>query len=153
VKSQTRASALCGALAGLLRERLGRVPIDQEQFRAQRGAYVRARHLAYPPTAPVIRMRSPIKLMPMPPSPPLTLRFFLIHSRADAQGRSMAEYPGVGSERRFAHEVLDGVVRAIIERCGVAEGDAGVVADQLAKADLRGIHSQGVMRVPLHAAS
>ena len=40
---------LCGALAGLLRERLGRVPIHQEQFRAQRGAYVRARHLAIRP--------------------------------------------------------------------------------------------------------
>ncbi len=49
VTSQTRASALCGALAGLLRERLGRVPIHQEQFRAQRGAYVRARHLAIRP--------------------------------------------------------------------------------------------------------
>ena len=63
----------------------------------------------------------------------------------------MAEYPGVESERRFAHEALDGVVRAIIERCAMAEADAGVVADQLAKADLRGIHSHGVMRVPLYA--
>ena len=63
----------------------------------------------------------------------------------------MAEYPGVESERRFAHEALDGLVRAIIERCAMAEADAGVVADQLAKADLRGIHSHGVMHVPLYA--
>ena len=46
----------------------------------------------------------------------------------------MAEYPGVESERRFAHEALDGVVRAIIKRCAMAEADAGVVADQLVKA-------------------
>ena len=63
----------------------------------------------------------------------------------------MAEYPGVESERRFAHEALFGVVRAIFKRCGMAEADAGVVADQLVKADLRGIHSHGVMRVPLYA--
>jgi LDH2 family malate/lactate/ureidoglycolate dehydrogenase len=62
----------------------------------------------------------------------------------------MAEYPGVESERRFSHESLYGVVRAIFERCAMAEADAGVVADQLVKADLRGIHSHGVMRVPLY---
>src|SRR5688500_18515233 len=62
----------------------------------------------------------------------------------------MAEYPGVESERRFPHEALYGLVRRVFERCGMTEADAGVVADQLVKADLRGIHSHGVMRVPLY---
>jgi LDH2 family malate/lactate/ureidoglycolate dehydrogenase len=62
----------------------------------------------------------------------------------------MAEYPGIEHERRFAPEALYGLVRTIFERCGMAEADAGVVADQLVKADLRGIHSHGVMRVPLY---
>jgi LDH2 family malate/lactate/ureidoglycolate dehydrogenase len=63
----------------------------------------------------------------------------------------MAEYPGVESERWFSHAALYGVVRAIFERCGMAEDDAAIVADQLVKADLRGIHSHGVIRVPLYA--
>jgi LDH2 family malate/lactate/ureidoglycolate dehydrogenase len=62
----------------------------------------------------------------------------------------MAEYPGVENERRFPHEALHGVVRAIFERCSMAEADAELLTDQLVKADLRGIHSHGVMRVPLY---
>ena len=62
----------------------------------------------------------------------------------------MAEYPGIEHERRFPHEALYGVVHTIFERCGMEEADAGIVADQLVKADLRGIHSHGVMRVPLY---
>jgi LDH2 family malate/lactate/ureidoglycolate dehydrogenase len=62
----------------------------------------------------------------------------------------MAEYPGIEKERRFPHEALHGVVRAIFERCGMAQGDAEVLSDQLVTADLRGIHSHGVMRVPLY---
>jgi LDH2 family malate/lactate/ureidoglycolate dehydrogenase len=62
----------------------------------------------------------------------------------------MAEYPGVENERRFPHEVLHEVVQAIFERCGMADADARVLTDQLVKADLRGIHSHGVMRVPLY---
>jgi LDH2 family malate/lactate/ureidoglycolate dehydrogenase len=62
----------------------------------------------------------------------------------------MAEYPGVENERRFQHEALHGVVHAIFEGCGMAEADAEVLTDQLVKADLRGIHSHGVMRVPLY---
>jgi LDH2 family malate/lactate/ureidoglycolate dehydrogenase len=64
----------------------------------------------------------------------------------------MAEYPGVEHERRFPHETLHGLVHAIFERCGMAEADAGLLADQLVKADLRGIHSHGVMRVPLYVS-
>ena len=64
----------------------------------------------------------------------------------------MAEYPGVENERRFPHEALHGVVRATFERCGMAGADAEVLTDQLVKADLRGIHSHGVMRVPLYVS-
>jgi hypothetical protein len=46
----------------------------------------------------------------------------------------MAEYPGVESERRFAHEALFGGVRAVFKRCGMAQADVGLVADQLGKA-------------------
>lgn len=60
----------------------------------------------------------------------------------------MAEYPGVENERRFPHEALHEVVRAIFERCGMAADDAALLSDQLVQADLRGIHSHGVMRVP-----
>jgi LDH2 family malate/lactate/ureidoglycolate dehydrogenase len=60
----------------------------------------------------------------------------------------MAEYPGVENERRFPHGALGSVVQAIFERCGMAAEDARTVTDQLVVADLRGIHSHGVMRVP-----
>jgi LDH2 family malate/lactate/ureidoglycolate dehydrogenase len=62
----------------------------------------------------------------------------------------MAEYPGVENERRFPQAELHRVVQAIFERCGMAAADAGVLADQLVMADVRGIHSHGVMRVPLY---
>ena len=62
----------------------------------------------------------------------------------------MAEYPGVENERRFPHAALHDVVLAIFERCGMAEADARVLTDQLVEADLRGIHSHGVMRVPAY---
>jgi LDH2 family malate/lactate/ureidoglycolate dehydrogenase len=62
----------------------------------------------------------------------------------------MAEYPGVENERRFAPAALHEIVCAVFERCGMAVSDAEVLSDQLVKADLRGIHSHGVMRVPLY---
>jgi hypothetical protein len=55
VTSQTRAFALCGALAGLLRERLGRVPIHQKQLGAQHGAHARSC------LADATRMRCPLR--------------------------------------------------------------------------------------------
>lgn len=39
-------------------------------------------------------------------------------------------------------------VQAIFERCGMMQEDARILADSLVLADLRGIHSHGVMRVP-----
>jgi LDH2 family malate/lactate/ureidoglycolate dehydrogenase len=64
----------------------------------------------------------------------------------------MAEYPGVEDERRFPHDVLAGVVADIFLRSGTNAEDADLLSDHLVRADLRGIHSHGVMRVPNYAA-
>ena len=60
----------------------------------------------------------------------------------------MARYPGSETERRFPAETLQGVVAAVFRACGMLEVDAGLLADTLVQADLRGVHSHGVMRVP-----
>ena len=60
----------------------------------------------------------------------------------------MAEYPGTENERRFAYPALVDAVAAIFAGCGMSTDDARLLADSLATADLRGIHSHGVMRVP-----
>jgi LDH2 family malate/lactate/ureidoglycolate dehydrogenase len=62
----------------------------------------------------------------------------------------MAEYPGVENERRFSQPELHRLIQAIFEGCGMARRDADILADQLVMADLRGIHSHGVIRVPLY---
>jgi LDH2 family malate/lactate/ureidoglycolate dehydrogenase len=64
----------------------------------------------------------------------------------------MAEYPGVEDERRFPHDVLAAVVADIFQGSGTGADDAGLLSDHLVRADLRGIHSHGVMRVPNYAA-
>jgi LDH2 family malate/lactate/ureidoglycolate dehydrogenase len=43
---------------------------------------------------------------------------------------------------------LEPAVAAIFERCGMSSGDAALVAQTLLWADLRGVHSHGVLRVP-----
>lgn len=40
------------------------------------------------------------------------------------------------------------LVKAVFERCGMDESDAALLADSLVDADLRGVHSHGVLRVP-----
>lgn len=60
----------------------------------------------------------------------------------------MARYPGTGGERRIAADALKGLVGDIFQACGMAAADAARLADTLVTADLRGIHSHGVMRVP-----
>ena len=60
----------------------------------------------------------------------------------------MAEYPGTEHEPRFAYRALVDAVAAIFLGCGMSAADARLLADSLAQADLRGIHSHGVMRVP-----
>lgn len=60
----------------------------------------------------------------------------------------MAEYPGAERERRIAAPVLREAVSTVFERCGMSAADASVLAESLVHADLRGVHSHGVMRVP-----
>ncbi|MGH9659292.1 MAG: Ldh family oxidoreductase, partial [Bryobacteraceae bacterium] len=60
----------------------------------------------------------------------------------------MSEYPGTERERRIPAADLEARVRSIFEKCGMSAGDAGLLASTLVAADLRGIHSHGVLRVP-----
>ena len=60
----------------------------------------------------------------------------------------MARYPGRERERRVPAAVLLDQVARIVAACGMREADARLVADTLVKADLRGIHSHGTLRVP-----
>ncbi|MEM9358052.1 MAG: Ldh family oxidoreductase [Pseudomonadota bacterium] len=60
----------------------------------------------------------------------------------------MALYPGTENELRVPRELLHDTVVEIFSRCGMAPGDASTVAGSLVEADLRGIHSHGVLRVP-----
>lgn len=60
----------------------------------------------------------------------------------------MARYPGAETERRIGEDALSAQVSAIFRGCGMREADALVLADSLVQADLRGIHSHGVLRVP-----
>ena len=64
----------------------------------------------------------------------------------------MAVYPETGSERVVASADLHRWVAAIFVAAGMSEADAALVADTLVRADLRGIHSHGTMRVPEYMA-
>jgi LDH2 family malate/lactate/ureidoglycolate dehydrogenase len=57
-------------------------------------------------------------------------------------------YPETGQQQRIQFDDLRAQAARIFERCGMAAEDAALVADTLAVADLRGVHSHGVMRVP-----
>lgn len=60
----------------------------------------------------------------------------------------MAFYPGRERERRFDTDRLRDGVAAIFAACGMPDGAAWILADSLVGADLQGIHSHGVIRVP-----
>ncbi|MEK9725113.1 MAG: Ldh family oxidoreductase, partial [Rhodospirillaceae bacterium] len=60
----------------------------------------------------------------------------------------MALYPGQENDRRVDAETLTEAVAAIFAACSMSAKDARTVADSLVHADLRGIHSHGVLRVP-----
>ena len=62
----------------------------------------------------------------------------------------MARYPGNEDERRIGDRDLARVVADVFLACGMSAQDAWLVADSLVHADLRGIHSHGVMRVPVY---
>ena len=59
----------------------------------------------------------------------------------------MAEYPGTANEQRVDAVALERWVTAIFSTCGMREPEARLVAHTLVMADLRGIHSHGVLRV------
>jgi LDH2 family malate/lactate/ureidoglycolate dehydrogenase len=60
----------------------------------------------------------------------------------------MAIYPKSNTDRRVPHPKLKKVVAEIFVRCSMSERDADLLAETLVHADLRGIHSHGVLRVP-----
>jgi LDH2 family malate/lactate/ureidoglycolate dehydrogenase len=64
----------------------------------------------------------------------------------------MAEYPGSERETRVAEPALLRLVTRIFEGCGMAAEDALLLGGSLVAADLRAIHSHGVLRVPDYAA-
>ncbi|HRD77148.1 MAG TPA: Ldh family oxidoreductase [Hyphomicrobiaceae bacterium] len=60
----------------------------------------------------------------------------------------MATYPGAETEKRIPLALLATTVQDVFRAAGLAAGAAGTVAESLTSADLRGIHSHGVLRVP-----
>lgn len=60
----------------------------------------------------------------------------------------MGVYPSSEKERRISVETLQNLVQAIFQRCGMSSDDAGLLTETLLIADLRGVHSHGVMRIP-----
>jgi LDH2 family malate/lactate/ureidoglycolate dehydrogenase len=60
----------------------------------------------------------------------------------------MSAYPATEKECRIDASELRTAVREIFERCGMDSPEAALLADTLVAADLRGVHSHGVLRVP-----
>ena len=64
----------------------------------------------------------------------------------------MPAYPGTEREQRVGPDELDRLVTAIFSGCGMRDDDAALVAASLVSADLQGVHSHGVYRVPGYVA-
>ena len=64
----------------------------------------------------------------------------------------MARYPGEAAERRIDASLLTEAVGQVFAACGMTDADAALLARSLVHADLRGIHSHGVLRVPDYVA-
>jgi len=60
----------------------------------------------------------------------------------------VAGYPELETVHRVDSQVLTAAVTRIFAACGMPHDDALLLADSLVWADLRGIHSHGVLRVP-----
>lgn len=60
----------------------------------------------------------------------------------------MPSYPTVETDSIVDAKVLLPRVTAIFERCGMTPVNAHLLADSLVMADIRGVHSHGVLRVP-----
>jgi len=63
----------------------------------------------------------------------------------------MSAYPSSDQDRLVAAEPLRRFVSEVFGRCGMSAQDAALLADTLVRADLRGVHSHGVLRVPEYA--
>ena len=61
---------------------------------------------------------------------------------------AMPAYPTTGDERLVPFEDLRRTVAAVFSACGMSPEDAALLAETLAAADLSGVHSHGVLRVP-----
>src|SRR5262245_10473121 len=57
-------------------------------------------------------------------------------------------YPTVETDTAVVWTELLARVQHLFSQCGMAEADASLLADSLVRADLRGVHSHGVLRVP-----
>ena len=64
----------------------------------------------------------------------------------------MAEYPGSEHETRVGEQALLRLTSQIFSGCGMQPEDAALVADSLVAADLRAVHSHGVLRTPEYVA-
>lgn len=60
----------------------------------------------------------------------------------------MTVYPEGENERRVTAAALTAVVTQTFRRCGMSGEDAELLTETLVVADLRGVHSHGVLRVP-----
>ncbi len=60
----------------------------------------------------------------------------------------MSAYPGSEKEKRVPLDELTHLVSGVFRRCEMGATDAALLAGTLAFADLRGVHSHGVLRVP-----
>jgi L-2-hydroxycarboxylate dehydrogenase (NAD+) len=63
----------------------------------------------------------------------------------------MSGYPGAERERRIPGDRLHAVVTRIFAACGMSGADAALLGQTLVSADLQGVHSHGVLRVPEYA--
>jgi len=57
-------------------------------------------------------------------------------------------YPGTEREERVGAAALGVFLGQVFRHCGMRQEDAALLADTLVLADLRGVHSHGVLRVP-----
>src|SRR5262245_11262686 len=60
----------------------------------------------------------------------------------------MVAYPDTERERRVPQARLLALIGAVFRRCGMSDRDAALLADTVVTADLEGVHSHGVIRIP-----
>lgn len=58
----------------------------------------------------------------------------------------------MSGERLIPAETLGRFLRAVMRAAGLPETEAGIMAEALLRADLRGMHSHGAVRVPIYVA-